>query len=66
MEIEGQALREAGLAVIGVAVFVGFLVAGSLMGAGEGEPMGTFVMVGGIVAFVVVMGALGLLFLDED
>jgi hypothetical protein len=65
METDGQALREAGLAAIGVAVFVAFLIAGSQMGAGEGEPMGTFVMVGGIVAFIVVMGGLGLLFLDS-
>jgi hypothetical protein len=66
MEIEGQVLREAGLALIGVAVFIAFLIAGSSMGAAEGERMGVFVMVGGIVAFIVVMGALGLLFLDSD
>ncbi len=65
MEFDGQALREAGLALIGVAVFVAFLMAGSSMGAAEGEPMGVFVMVGGIVAFIVVMGALGLLFLND-
>jgi hypothetical protein len=66
MEFEGQALRQAGLALIGVAVFVAFLITGSSMGAAEGEQLGTLVMVAGIVAFIVVMGALGLLFLDED
>ena len=66
MEIEGEMLRQAGLALVGVAVFVAFLIAGSTMGAGEGEQVGTLVMVAGIVAFIVVMGALGLLFLDGD
>jgi hypothetical protein len=66
MEIEGQMIRQAGLAVVGVAVFIAFLIAGSTMGAGEGNQMGTLVMVAGIVAFIVVMGALGLLFLDGD
>ncbi len=66
MEFEGQMLREAGLALIGVAIFVAFLIAGSTMGAAEGEQLGTLVMVAGIVAFIVVMGALGLLFLDSE
>ena len=66
MEFEGQVLREAGLAVIGVAVFIAFLIAGSMMGAAEGEQLGAFVMIGGIVAFIVVMGALGLLFLESE
>jgi hypothetical protein len=66
MEFEGQVLREAGLALIGVAVFIAFLITGSTMGAAEGEAAGAFVMIGGIVAFIVVMGALGLLFLDSD
>lgn len=62
MEFDGAALRQAGLALIGVAVFVAFLVIGSSIG-GTG---GTLVMVAGIPAFVVVMGALGLLFLEND
>ena len=62
MEFEGEALRQTGLALIGVAVFVAFLVVGSTMGGSTG----TLVMVAGIPAFVVVMGALGLLFLEED
>ncbi|MFB6086715.1 MAG: hypothetical protein ABEJ84_07930 [Halodesulfurarchaeum sp.] len=66
MEIEGEMLRQTGLAVIGVAVFIAFLITGSAMGAAEGERMGTLVMIAGIVAFIVVMGALGLLFLDGD
>ncbi|MFP4530750.1 MAG: hypothetical protein ACLFNC_05600 [Halodesulfurarchaeum sp.] len=66
MEIEGEMLRQTGLALIGVAVFIAFLIAGSTMGAASGEQVGTLVMVAGIVAFIVVMGALGLLFLDGD
>ncbi|MDZ7849822.1 MAG: hypothetical protein U5K70_03070 [Halodesulfurarchaeum sp.] len=66
MEIEGEMLRQTGLAVIGVAVFIAFLIAGSTMGAAAGSQTGTLVMVAGIVAFIVVMGALGLLFLDGD
>lgn len=66
MNVEEGLFREAGLAVVGVAVFIGFLITGSQLGAADGEPLGAIVMVGGIVAFIVVMGALGLLFLDGD
>lgn len=44
MEIEGEMLRQTGLALIGVAVFIAFLIAGSTMGAAEGVQAGTLVM----------------------
>jgi amino acid transporter len=66
MEFEGEALRQTGLALVGVAVFVAFLIAGNQLGAAGGERIGALVMVVGIVAFVLVMGALGLFFLEED
>ncbi len=66
MEFEGQALRQTALALVGVAVFVAFLITGSQMGAADGAQIGALVMVAGIVAFVLVMGALGLFFLEED
>jgi hypothetical protein len=66
MDVEGKTIREAALATLGVVVFLAFLVAGSVMGAGDGNQTGTFVIIAGIVAFVVVMGAIGLLFLGED
>ncbi len=66
MSVERETLRDAALATVGVLVFIGFLVAGSLMGADNGNQTGAFLIIGGIVAFIVVMGAIGLLFLGDD
>ncbi len=65
MDVERDTIRDAVLATIGVVVFIAFLIAGSLMGAENGNPTGAFVIIAGIVAFVVVMGAIGLLFLGD-
>lgn len=66
MSVERETLREAALATVGVAVFIAFLVAGgSASGNGVGEN-GAFLMVGGIVAFIVVMAVIGIVFMDED
>jgi hypothetical protein len=63
MNVERETLRDAALATFGVLVFVAFLVAGSLMGNGM---TGALLIVGGIVAFIVLMGAIGLVFLGDD
>lgn len=66
MAVERETLRDAALATIGVLVFIAFLAAGSLMEAGNGNSTGAFLIVAGIVAFILVMGGIGLLFLGGD
>jgi hypothetical protein len=66
MSVERDTLRDAGLATIGVVVFIAFLIAGGSMSSNGVGQTGAFLIVGGIVAFVLVMAAIGLLFLGED
>jgi hypothetical protein len=65
MNVERDTIRDAALATVGVVVFIGFLVVGSLMGAASGNQTGALLIVAGIVAFVILMGAIGLLFLGD-
>ncbi|MFB6266768.1 MAG: hypothetical protein ABEI31_03835 [Halodesulfurarchaeum sp.] len=66
MAVERETLRDAALATVGVVVFIAFLIAGGLMHAGNGGELGALLIVAGIVAFIVVMGGIGLLFLGGD
>ena len=65
MDVERDTIRDAALATVGVVVFIAFLVAGSLMGADNGNSTGAFLIIAGIVAFIVLMGVIGLLFLGD-
>lgn len=60
MEIERETLVEAGVALAGVGLFIVIAVlAGSTFGTDGLSESGALVLVGGMVAFVVVMSALG-------
>ncbi|MFB6113162.1 MAG: hypothetical protein ABEJ58_03535 [Halodesulfurarchaeum sp.] len=66
MSVDRDTLRDAGLATVGVVVFIAFLIAGASMSVNGIGRTGAFVIVGGIVAFVVVMAVIGVLFLGEE
>lgn len=59
MNVERDTLVEAGAALLSVLIFVAILI----VGAGNGEsglnPTGAYTVIGGIVAFVVVMSVVG-------
>jgi|GEM_PF-1849498 len=67
MEVERETLVEAALAVASVGVFIVIaLVAGLLFdGSGLSQP-GALTLVGGMVAFIVVMTALGFWLSDQQ
>jgi len=66
MAVERETLRAAGLATIGVAVFIAFLIVGGSMSSNGIGRTGAFLMIGGIVAFTLLMAVFGIFFLDED
>ena len=66
MAVERDTLLEAGLATVAVVVFIAFLVAASLMSGDGVSETGAFLIIGGIVAFALVMAAFGLFFFGDD
>lgn len=60
MEIERETLVEAGVAAVGVGFFIVVaMLAGSAYGADGLTSTGALVLVGGVVAFILVMAAFG-------
>ena len=65
MSVDRDTIREALLATVGVVVFLAFLIAaGSISPDGLTET-GAYVILGGIVAFILTMAAIGLFFIEE-
>ncbi len=59
MNVERDTLIEAGAALLSVLIFVAILIVGAGNGESSLDPSGAYTVVGGIVAFVVVMSVVG-------
>lgn len=59
MIVERETLIEAGAALVSVVIFVAILVVGASQGGPGLDPEGAYTVIGGIVAFVVVMSGIG-------
>ncbi|MFC7167270.1 DUF7472 family protein [Halospeciosus flavus] len=60
MDVERETVVEAALATFSVALFIVILAVAGTMGGPGLSQQGAYTVVGGIVAFVIVMSALGL------
>ncbi|MFW5938611.1 MAG: DUF7472 family protein [Halanaeroarchaeum sp.] len=65
MSVDRDTIREALLATVGVVVFIAFLVVAGTISPDGLTPTGAYIIVGGIVAFILTMAVIGLFFLDE-
>jgi hypothetical protein len=65
MSVGRDTIREALLATVGVVVFIAFLVAAGTISPNGLTTTGAYVIVGGIVAFILTMAVIGLLFLGD-
>jgi hypothetical protein len=59
MNVERETLVEIGAALISVSIFIAILIVGAGNGSAGLDQTGAYTVVGGIVAFVVVMGIVG-------
>lgn len=67
MEIEEGMGRKIGLSIAAVVLFiVSFIVVGTTFGGSELTETGGLVLLGTLVGFILLMGALGLYFASQD
>ncbi|MGM0399208.1 MAG: DUF7472 family protein [Halobacteriota archaeon] len=66
MSVGRDTIREALLATVGVVVFIAFLVAGGSISPDGIDTTGAYVIVGGIVAFILTMAVIGVFFIGDD
>ena len=65
MSVGRDTIREAMLATVGVVVFIVFLVAAGTISPNGITETGAYIIVAGIVAFILTMAIIGILFIDE-
>ncbi|MFB6133495.1 MAG: hypothetical protein ABEJ55_00715 [Halanaeroarchaeum sp.] len=58
-------IRDALIAAISVVIFIAFLVVAGTQSTGTMSTTGAYLIVGGIVAFILSMAAIGILFLGD-
>ncbi|UWG48996.1 putative membrane protein [Halanaeroarchaeum sp. HSR-CO] len=66
MSVGRDTIREALLATVGVVVFIAFLVAAGSISPDGIDTTGAYVIVGGIVAFILTMALIGVFFIGDD
>lgn len=65
MSVDRDTIREALLATVGVVVFLAFLIAAGTISPDGLTATGAYLILGGIVAFILTMAGIGLFFIEE-
>lgn len=58
-------IRDALIAAVGVVIFIAFLVAAGMQSSGVMSTTGAYLIIAGIVAFILSMAVIGIVFLGD-